>query len=136
MNAELIWHYGSYVLAVFGLIGMWMAGKQNRWGWAMSTCTQVLWIAYAILTAQYGFIPGSTSYMVVYIRNFLRGTPNKGKTLSEQQKELYRQVRYSLETSMEASDAESAVAVLDELIHQVKIDTVQALVNNLTAGVV
>jgi hypothetical protein len=68
----LIHHYGSWALAPFGLAGMWMAGKRNRWGWALSLCTQALWATYAIITTQYGFLIGTFAYAGVYLRNFLR----------------------------------------------------------------
>lgn len=60
----------SYILAPFGLAGLWMAGRRNAWGWALSMGTQLLWLAYAVQTAQYGFIPGTLSYLFVYFKNF------------------------------------------------------------------
>jgi hypothetical protein len=65
-----ILHYGSYCLAPFGLAGMWIA-RTNRWGWALSMFTQLLWLTYAQTTAQYGFMIGTVAYLGVYIRNFL-----------------------------------------------------------------
>jgi hypothetical protein len=65
-------HYGSYCLAPFGLVGMWLAGRRNRWGWALSMATQTLWLAYAYLTAQYGFMIGTISYGFIYLRNFIQ----------------------------------------------------------------
>lgn len=68
--------YWSYILAPFGLAGMWMAGRRNRWGWALSICTQVLWLAYAVQTQQWGFIPGSAAYGFIYVKNFISWRPN------------------------------------------------------------
>lgn len=61
----------SYALAPFGLIGMLLAGRRSRWGWLLSIFTQVLWLAYAVDTKQWGFIPGSLAYAAVYFKNFL-----------------------------------------------------------------
>ena len=61
----------SYVLAPFGLAGMILAGRKNRWGWMLSIFTQILWVTYALDTAQYGFILGSVAYGAVYLKNFL-----------------------------------------------------------------
>jgi hypothetical protein len=61
----------SWGLAPFGLIGMFMTGKKNRWGWLLSIFTQILWITYAICTQQWGFIPGSLAYGFVYAKNFI-----------------------------------------------------------------
>jgi hypothetical protein len=63
--------YWSYLLAPFGLAGMWLAGRRNRYGWTLSICTQILWLTYAVQTRQWGFIPGSTAYMIIYLRNYL-----------------------------------------------------------------
>lgn len=60
----------SYALAPFGLLGMWLAGGKSRYGWLLSIGTQVLWLAYAVDTKQWGFIPGSLAYGFIYARNF------------------------------------------------------------------
>lgn len=65
-------HYWSYILAPFGLIGMWLAGKKKRSGWLLGICTQVLWLTYAVQTQQWGFIPGSAAYGFVYLKNYLK----------------------------------------------------------------
>lgn len=67
--------YWSYILAPFGLAGMIMTGKKNRWGWALSIATQVLRLTYGVQTKQWGFLPGSAAYMFVYIRNFILWKP-------------------------------------------------------------
>lgn len=76
--------YWSYVLAPFGLIGLWMSGSRNRWGWALSIGTQVLWLTYAVQTEQWGFIPGSLAYGLIYARNFIRWSDKPtGPTVEE-----------------------------------------------------
>jgi hypothetical protein len=62
----------SYCLAPFGLAGMILAGRRNAWGWAISFTTQGMWAAYAINTQQWGFLPGTLGYAVIYLTNFLR----------------------------------------------------------------
>ena len=64
--------YWSYILAPFGLIGLWMSGSRNRWGWALFIGTQILWLTYAVQTRQWGFVPGSLAYGAIYLRNFIR----------------------------------------------------------------
>lgn len=49
----MIW---SFALAAIGIFGLWLAGKQIRAGWLIGLAAQVLWIIYALLTRQYGFI--------------------------------------------------------------------------------
>lgn len=68
MNSSLWW---SLCLTPFGLLGMYMSGKKNRWGWALGMSTQVLWVGYAIDSGGYFFIVGSVSYFAIYLKNFL-----------------------------------------------------------------
>jgi nicotinamide riboside transporter PnuC len=70
MGADLmIW---SYLLATVGILGIWLAGRRNLWGWALGVGAQVLWIIYALVTDQYGFIVSALAYAVVYARNWYR----------------------------------------------------------------
>lgn len=73
--ADWLIDYGSWCLAPFGLLGMWVVGLKKRWGWVVSMTTQSLWAFYAIGTGQYGFLIGTLSYFVVYLRNWLHWRP-------------------------------------------------------------
>ena len=48
--------YASWVLAVIGVTGIFFVGRKTIWGWYVLLFNEVLWIAYAINTDQYGFI--------------------------------------------------------------------------------
>ena len=63
---ELQW---SWLLACMGIVGMYFVGKK-RWeafGWLI--VMECLWVVFALQTETYGFIVGSASYVIVYIRN-------------------------------------------------------------------
>lgn len=49
------------------------------------------------------------------------------ESMGDELADLYRMLRYALETSMAPSDAEEAVSTLDELIKQVQRDDVTKL---------
>jgi hypothetical protein len=66
----------SYLLAVIGVTGLWLAGRQLAAGWAVGLGAQALWIAYAVATRQWGFIASAVAYGAVYGRNFLRWRTN------------------------------------------------------------
>lgn len=70
--ADWLITYGSWCLAPFGLLGMWVVGKKQRWGWVLGMSTQSLWAFYAVGTGQYGFLIGTLSYFLIYAANFLR----------------------------------------------------------------
>lgn len=62
----------SWLLAAVGIAGLWLAGSNNRFGWAIGLVAQALWIVYALNTEQYGFILSALAYAAVYARNYAR----------------------------------------------------------------
>lgn len=62
----------SIVLASVGILGLYMAGSRNPLGWAVGVFAQTLWIAYALITEQYGFILSAVAYGYVYSRNYFK----------------------------------------------------------------
>lgn len=62
----MIW---SFVLAAVGIAGIYLAGKKSKWGWGLGLAAQVLWLVFAITTAQYGFILTAVAYGAVYGKN-------------------------------------------------------------------
>jgi nicotinamide riboside transporter PnuC len=61
----------SYVLAVIGVAGIYFVGRKTIWGWLVLLFNETLWITYALITKQYGFILSALAYAVVYIRSFM-----------------------------------------------------------------
>jgi nicotinamide riboside transporter PnuC len=76
MTAGLIWSVG---LAAIGILGIYLAGKKNKVGWAIGLLAQVLWIVFALITAQYGFILSALAYGFVYGKNFLAWRKEESK---------------------------------------------------------
>ena len=63
--------YWSYVLAVIGVAGIFFVGRKTIWGWLVLLFNEVLWITYALITDQYGFIFSAIAYAIVYIRSYI-----------------------------------------------------------------
>lgn len=61
----------SYLLMAVGVFGLWLAGRKSVWGWAVGLGAQVLWVAYALVTVQYGFVISAVAYGAVYLKNYL-----------------------------------------------------------------
>jgi hypothetical protein len=61
----------SWVLAVIGVTGIYFVGRKTIWGWIVLLFNEVLWITYAVVTAQYGFIFSAIAYAAVYIRSYM-----------------------------------------------------------------
>lgn len=62
----------SILLTAVGVLGLYLAGRRNAAGWAVGLSAQVLWIAYALATEQWGFIASAAAYGAVYARNLHR----------------------------------------------------------------
>ncbi len=66
------WCWGL-ALTVAGIAGVWLVGGRfQKIGWALLFGGQGLWIAYVVLTEQWGFVPGVIGYAMIYARNFHR----------------------------------------------------------------
>lgn len=61
----------SWVLAALGVTGIYFVGKKTIWGWLILCVNECLWIIYAVVTQQYGFIFAALAYATVYIRSYL-----------------------------------------------------------------
>jgi hypothetical protein len=64
--------YWSYFLSAVGILGIYLAGKKNKAGWAVGFGVQGVWIAYAIASRQWGFILSAIAYGTVYARNWIK----------------------------------------------------------------
>ena len=51
------------------LLGMYLVGNKNWWGWIVGLVNQVLWIALALAFATWGLLPLSACLIVLYARN-------------------------------------------------------------------
>ncbi len=62
--------YWSYILAIVGITGIFFVGKKTAWGWLVLFANECLWITYALLSKQYGFILMAIAYMFIYIKSY------------------------------------------------------------------
>lgn len=68
----MIWWGWSWLLTAGGVFGIWLAGRKDWRGWVVGLAMQVLWIVYAVVSKQYGFIVVSVCYGSVYALNWWR----------------------------------------------------------------
>jgi hypothetical protein len=61
----------SWILAVIGVAGIYFVGRKDKWGWFVLLFNECLWITYALITNQYGFIFSALAYAIVYIRSYI-----------------------------------------------------------------
>lgn len=62
----------SWLLTVVGVFGIFLIGQKRIVGWVVLVVSELLWIWYAIDTAQYGFVAGALIYGAVYLVSFHR----------------------------------------------------------------
>jgi hypothetical protein len=61
----------SWILAALGVTGIFFVGKKTIFGWFILLANECLWITYAIVTQQYGFIAAAIAYSIVYTKSAL-----------------------------------------------------------------
>lgn len=64
----------SWILTLVGVACFWLAGKKVWWAWYIGLAGQITWLAYSLITQQWGFLVGVVLYSVVYTRNTVRWT--------------------------------------------------------------
>lgn len=62
----------SWTLTVVGVFGLYVVSSGRRWGWLVNIAAQWLWIIYAVVTRQYGFIAAAIAYGAVFSLNYIR----------------------------------------------------------------
>jgi uncharacterized YccA/Bax inhibitor family protein len=69
LGAPLYW---AWLLTGLQVVALWAAGRRQWWAWLLGAGVQPVWIIYAILTGQLGFVPGCLLSAAVQVHNFLR----------------------------------------------------------------
>ena len=64
----------SWVLTAIGVFGIYLTTKKSWWGYVVGLAAQALWITYAIVTRQWGFIASAFAYGSVYALGWYRWT--------------------------------------------------------------
>lgn len=83
-----------YLLSVWTLCAMWLAGSNPRHGWYMALAGQVLWFAYTWAADAWGFLPLNIGLTFVYLRNFAKAA-KRPDTTWELQQALHTMIFYA-----------------------------------------
>lgn len=65
-------HATCWLLVGGGVTGTFLAGAGKRSGWLVLLGMQPVWIAYAVVTGQYGFVAGSLAYAGGQLNGYVR----------------------------------------------------------------
>ena len=74
----------SWLLTIVGLTCFWLAGKRVWWCWYIGLAGQAAWLAYSLITQQWGFLAGVAAYSVVYTRNAIQWTRDRRPVQEDQ----------------------------------------------------
>lgn len=69
--------YWSYLLTIVGVFGLWVVGRKDKRGFMIGLGAQFLWVAYAIVTKQWGFIVSAMAYGWVNANNLAKWHKNE-----------------------------------------------------------
>lgn len=58
----------SYALAAVGITGLLIAASRPKVGWWFNIAAQTAWVAYAVVTRQWGFLASALAYTIAYVR--------------------------------------------------------------------
>lgn len=64
----------SWALTLIGVTGFFLAGRKVWWCWYLNIANQALWLAYSLVTHQWGFLIGVGVYTFVFVGNARRWT--------------------------------------------------------------
>lgn len=62
----------SFILAIFGCLGLILAGRGMWQGWAIGVAIQPVWALFAIITKGYGLLIICIMYGAVYANNLVK----------------------------------------------------------------
>ena len=53
------------------IVGLWLITAKNRWGFGVGVVKEIVFVAYALASRQYGFAVGEAVFLVLFIRGFV-----------------------------------------------------------------
>lgn len=77
----------SWALTLTGVTTFVLAGRKTWWAWYVGLVAQGLWLAYSLITMQWGFLLGVVVYSIVYARNAYLWTREHRQAQAEEQPE-------------------------------------------------
>lgn len=73
----------DWLVTIVGVVGFYLAGKKVWWAWYVNIANQVLWLIFAVVTEQWGFLIGIPLYMSVFVKNAYDWTKEHRQTAAD-----------------------------------------------------
>jgi hypothetical protein len=103
--------YWSYVLAAIGVTGIFFVGRKTIWGWHILLLNETLWITYAVITKQYGFIFSALAYGVVYVKSYFLWRREDGNVMEKSGQEVREEIINKIESLPIEASSTNAVGM-------------------------
>jgi hypothetical protein len=71
--------FWSWILTAIGLAGFFLAGRKVWWCWYINIFNQAIWLAYSVVTHQWGFLVGVVAYTIVFTKNAVKWTKERNQ---------------------------------------------------------
>jgi hypothetical protein len=72
----------SYVLGALGVAGQYVMVRNRLAGWWISLAAQPLWLAFALVTEQYGLLPLTVGYTFGAVLNIRQAHRDRAATVA------------------------------------------------------
>lgn len=80
---QFLQFYGvDWLATICGLLGVYLLGNKNKFGFALFMTASLSWITFGIMTGSVAVILGSSIFFVMHLRGFWRWT-KEAKVLKE-----------------------------------------------------
>lgn len=80
----------SVVLTALALTSTVLIGNKRTIGWAIASTSQILWVAYAMVTEQWAFIISAVLFGIMNARNYRRWRRDERRVARERVEEVAR----------------------------------------------
>lgn len=69
---KIIINYLPYILSIFTVYIMLLAGNKSKHAWLIALLNQFFWLVWIIKIKSWGLLPGNIALWIVYFRNHLK----------------------------------------------------------------
>lgn len=74
---QLVIDYLPWLLSVFTVLTMWMAGEKHKHTWVLGFVNQALWLVWIVLVQAWGLLPMNFALWVMYVNNHRKWNPKQ-----------------------------------------------------------
>lgn len=86
---------GSFVIPASMMAAQWLLGETKRaWGWLCIAFVQLEYIAFGVLTRQWGWAAGACVFIVINLRNYRKWRREEHHAASERQEPQGHQLEH------------------------------------------